>query len=292
MNDLQESALRLAMDGFSVFPLEPLGKQPATLHGFKDATTDLETVSQWWDKLPTANVGVATGQRSQIWVLDADEDAGKNKHGLQDLQTLIEKYGPLPPTRAAITPRLGMHFYFSYEAERPINNSVSKLARGLDSRGDGGYVAAPASERADGAYLWVSDDPIAVAPAWLTEMLCKPKTNSATPPKRVPLTGTNVDLALQCLQRLSPSRADNYQQWVEVGMSLFGLGYAGLQLWDDWSRKSGKYQTGACEQKWKSFALMGLGLGSLVHWAEEDSPRPIRKTARKPWDYADIIAHG
>ena len=41
-------------------------------HGFKDATTDLETIWEWWDQYPLANIIVPTGSRSGIWVLDVD----------------------------------------------------------------------------------------------------------------------------------------------------------------------------------------------------------------------------
>lgn len=79
--------------------------------------------------------------------------------------------------------------------------------------------------------------------------------------------------AAENLKRLHPGRADNYQEWVNVGMALSALGDAGLPLWEDWSQQSGKYQPGVCAAKWKGFTPGGgLGLGSLSHWADEDDP--------------------
>ncbi len=75
------------------------------------------------------------------------------------------------------------------------------------------------------------------------------------------------------LKRLRPGRADDYEEWVNVGMALSGLGAAGLGMWEDWSRQSSKYTPGECVKKWPSFIPGdGLGLGSLSHWADEDDP--------------------
>ena len=43
--------------GWPVFPCEPGAKHPfAGSHGFKDASTDLETVGRWWDIGTDANI--------------------------------------------------------------------------------------------------------------------------------------------------------------------------------------------------------------------------------------------
>lgn len=79
------------------------------------------------------------------------------------------------------------------------------------------------------------------------------------------------------LKRLRPGRADDYQEWVNVGMALCSLGAAGLGLWEDWSQQSSKYRLGECSKKWPGFTPGdGLGLGSLAHWADEDDPNGRR----------------
>ena len=88
--------------------------------------------------------------------------------------------------------------------------------------------------------------------------------------------------AIKCLDMLSGWRCDDYAAedgaWLGVGMALFALGDIGLGLWRDWSRGSNKYVEGECEYKWKTFKSGGIGLGSLFHWAKEDSPSRYQDT--------------
>ncbi|HBR20533.1 MAG TPA: hypothetical protein DD726_10025 [Phycisphaerales bacterium] len=77
-------------------------------------------------------------------------------------------------------------------------------------------------------------------------------------------------IAERCLKSLRLSRADDYQQWLEVGMALRSAG-CDVSIWDVWSRQSSKYQENVCQIKWNSFNGDGkLTVASLVHWAKED----------------------
>ena len=53
-------ALAYARHGWPVFPCQPDSKEPATRHGFLDATTDPDRIRRWWDRQPAANVAIAT----------------------------------------------------------------------------------------------------------------------------------------------------------------------------------------------------------------------------------------
>ena len=84
--------------------------------------------------------------------------------------------------------------------------------------------------------------------------------------------GTDAVTAERCLKSLKSSRADDYQQWLEVGMALHSAG-CDVSVWDMWSRQSSKYQEDVCQSKWNSFNGDGkLTIASLVHWAKEDDP--------------------
>lgn len=115
---------------------------------------------------------------------------------------------------------------------------------------------------------WNGVSMIAPAPEGLYSALraaagsARPNGPAAPPPD-------DASLAADALRHLNGAFVDDYQRWLEVGMSLFSLGPIGLGLWDDWSKGSPKYSTGTCETKWKSFRPEGRALGSLFRWATE-----------------------
>jgi hypothetical protein len=90
----------------------------------------------------------------------------------------------------------------------------------------------------------------------------------------------DIAQAIKNLDRLSRSRADDYNDWLAVGMALTPLAATGLQLWDDWSSKSEKYVQGECDTKWKTFNLDPHGLAKLGAWANADDPQVRLPTLR------------
>jgi hypothetical protein len=172
-NALLAAALDYAGRGWPVFPLAPGTKKPPKgfTGGFHNATCDATTIRQWWDAIPRANVGIATGASSGLVILDVD-----GEHGAESLTALEAEHGRLPDTVEAISGSGGRHLYFQYPGEH-IPCSQSKLAPGLDIKADGGYVVSPPSRHPDGGeYVWeVSGHPdettLAPLPSWLVERL-------------------------------------------------------------------------------------------------------------------------
>jgi hypothetical protein len=148
-----------------VFPCEPGGKVPLTYSGFWDATTDARRIKAWWGRWPHANVGVPTGERSGLLVLDVDP----RDRGPESLTALERTNGPLPETAKARTGGGGVHVFFRCPAGKAVRNSAGRLGPGLDVRGEGGYVVVPPS-RTQSAYEWL-DRPTPAAPTWLLECL-------------------------------------------------------------------------------------------------------------------------
>jgi hypothetical protein len=180
-----KAALAYARRGAPVFPCKPGGKKPLTYNGFYDATTDLRRITTWWSRWPGANIGIPTGERSGLLVLDVDLDAG----GSESLVRLERVNGPLPETAKARTGGGGIHVFFRYPAGETVRNSTGKLGPGLDIRGEGGYVVVPPS-RTEGMYEWLVKAPLA-QPVWLLGCLKEhssghgeqagPPTSAATP---------------------------------------------------------------------------------------------------------------
>ena len=79
------------------------------------------------------------------------------------------------------------------------------------------------------------------------------------------------ELAIAALGGLLPLRAETYQDWLLVGMALHAADAGLLDAWDRWSQQSPKYVDGCCPSKWQSFNGSAVGLGSLIHWAKNDT---------------------
>ncbi len=171
MTSLLPAALEYAKRGWRVLPLA--GKIPTLKDWTNKASANAEQIQDWWTQQPTANVGIATGTLSQLFVLDVDPDKG----GDDSLRKLEARYGPLPVTIEVITGGGGHHYYFQHPGVS-LGNSAGKLGPGLDIRTDGGQVVAPPSVHPDTGrtYEWEGahhpdDIPPAPAPAWLINLL-------------------------------------------------------------------------------------------------------------------------
>lgn len=157
-----------------VFPCDPATKRPLTDHGFKDASTDPAQIEQWWRKTPNAMIGVPTGSASHIVVLDLDFDPDTRLDGRKAIDGL-----ELPQTMAVRTPRGGFHYYYDWLDGVEIRNSAGEIGKGVDVRGEGGYVIVPPSVNATGkTYQWVGGTELVQPPGWFVE---KAKKKEAPP---------------------------------------------------------------------------------------------------------------
>jgi Bifunctional DNA primase/polymerase, N-terminal/Primase C terminal 1 (PriCT-1) len=179
---LLDTALALIRKKIAVFPCQPQGKVPACGRGVLDATKDRKIVSHFWSLNPAYNIGVACGAVSGIFVVDID---GLDAEA--ELAKLEAKHGSLPATVESITSR-GRHVWFRLPTDVDVRNSASKIAPGIDVRGDGGYCISPPSTHPSGKpYAWSVDSANAFAepPAWLIEKIVGGNGNGheATPPE-------------------------------------------------------------------------------------------------------------
>jgi len=138
---LLDAAVQYAEWGWPVFPLKPRSKQPATRHGFHDATTDPIRIAAWWTTHPDCNIGLPTGHAFDVIDIDAPD-------GMHSYLSIINKEdqrtgrGQIPECHGQVaTSSGGMHLYI-----KPTGKGNSAGIRpGIDYRGIGGYVVAPPS---------------------------------------------------------------------------------------------------------------------------------------------------
>jgi hypothetical protein len=88
------------------------------------------------------------------------------------------------------------------------------------------------------------------------------------------------DVFLQGLLRLLPHAfADDYDTWIKVGLALKHAG-APYELYREFSKRSSKFDDGACERKWESFRHArnsAIGVGTLCMWAKTADPLAYEK---------------
>ncbi len=65
-------ALKYAKYGWHVFPVTQSKTPFPNTNGCKDATTNETEIRNFWNKFPDANIAIATGRKSGIFVLDVD----------------------------------------------------------------------------------------------------------------------------------------------------------------------------------------------------------------------------
>lgn len=170
---------------FKVFPVS-MDKQPLINDWQAQATTDPTQIERWNNEWRNRYVyhGVPTGSANNILVLDLDiKDDRNGIKTLQDLGLVI------PHTMWQRSQSGGYHYLFRYPKDgKKYGNKANLFSKnfpkdaqgkayktGIDTRGEGGYIAWYGNE---------SKDPIAEAPQWLLDAyaaLPAPSEVHATP---------------------------------------------------------------------------------------------------------------
>ena len=96
---------------------------------------------------------------------------------------------------------------------------------------------------------------------------------------------SDVATARAALAALSPSRADDRDDWLSVGMCLHSVGDELQPDWKAWSQRSEKYRPRDCRKQWRSFKRGrpgDRGLGTLIEMADTDSPGWWQRLPERP----------
>ncbi len=143
---LAQEAVRIARKGTKIFPcVNRLGheshKKPMVKGGFTKASNDPHQVMTWWSKWPDALIGMPTGSAMGCTVVDVDCGKENEEGEAADLWWQEHKHEFTGATIVQ-TQSGGLHVYCRYNGER---NTQGGIAKGVDRRGEGGYVIIPPS---------------------------------------------------------------------------------------------------------------------------------------------------
>lgn len=129
--------LACAARGWYIFPLGD-GKTPLLgSRGLLDATTDPDKLTSWHTERPGRNWGLACGP-SNLLVVDLDRHKA-DSDGIAAWEKLGVECSPILEVE---TPSGGRHLYF----KGPGPSTAGRIAPGIDTRGNGGYVLLPGSQ--------------------------------------------------------------------------------------------------------------------------------------------------
>lgn len=165
-----DAALAYAAGGFHVFPVAERSKRPHECvndGGYHRATTDTDQIRAWWNRYPTANVGIACEESGIVAV---DIDGWEGKDGEAAWNRLIADHGDVPSTVAALSGS-GQGRHLLYTAPDDFRPSGA-LAPGIDLKFRGYILAEPSIHPSGGVYRWADgaspgEIDLAPAPSWL-----------------------------------------------------------------------------------------------------------------------------
>jgi P4 family phage/plasmid primase-like protien len=93
----------------------------------------------------------------------------------------------------------------------------------------------------------------------------------------------NIEDAKKFMPLLSQSRSEAYDEWRQIGAVLYNIGKGGkeaFEMWDEFSQRTsvdGQYDQEKLMDSWEKMKENNYTLGSLRHYAREDSPEEYSK---------------
>lgn len=136
MNDIREAALAYANNGHYILPLKPKGKTPLIKDWPNKASNNPEQIQEWWVQTPDANIGLLTGKKNGLFVIDVDGEYPAH----------------FPPLDGAVNVKTGrgFHYYYKYPEGEEVPSRIKLEGEAVDVRSDNAYVVAPPSMHESG----------------------------------------------------------------------------------------------------------------------------------------------
>lgn len=95
--------------------------------------------------------------------------------------------------------------------------------------------------------------------------------------------------ARELMKLISSSRADNFDDWLDIGWVLYNIGDGtedALDMWIEFSAKTSKknFTETSCVYQWERMEKRNRTIGSLYHYAKIDSPGEYKKIQKNDND--------
>lgn len=216
-------------------------------HGMNEATTNPETINEWWTTDPEAGIGLHL-KKSNLMAVDIDPRHG----GDLTIEQIESKHGAITSDVVQQTQGGGWHRVFSYNGL----DDLKDLGGGVDIKHNG-YIVLEPSHGGQGSYSWqeFESDPLeGIKPSPMPDNLLnlirklvdeKPKATREDQAMTAELF-TDIESALVFIP------ADSYTVWANYALALYQFGEDGFLLWDKWSQSSEKYDAHEAQKKWRA----------------------------------------
>lgn len=159
--DVLEQAVAQIEQGFAAFALQANGKKPITPNGFKNATRNTDWIRTQLQAPAAGNYGIIWPEDApdRVLALDLDNGSdGREEPWQARITRLMATIGPLPPTKATVTPSGGRHAFYRWPADVPIPAGDELF--GFTVRWPGrGYLVGPGSS-IDGVHYLEGPTPV------------------------------------------------------------------------------------------------------------------------------------
>lgn len=225
MTALKQAAIKLAEDGFWVFPCRAGTKIPA-IKGYLEKKMTVEDVERWWDKHPNDNIGMCP-ETNGLVVLDLDLYKPECNWDKVREKTMM--------VRSASG---GEHHYFEDAGHRFPGKFGGYEAVDIKHRG---VVVLPPSRFENGEYEWGNEEPAAELPKWFptkVQVDVDPMAAALLAAKRGSDDGKLIEVV-----RAAPNQIEDREAWLAIGHALH-FEYCGTaheerarQAWIDWCRR-------------------------------------------------------
>jgi len=273
---------QFAESGNRVFSLESIDGIYCGCGNTKCTATGKHPVSANWQNTPEWDEDQIDGLNAMIehlgrgfgvlcnnlLVVDVDAKNG----GIESYARLLERFPDVASAGLIVETGSGggsKHLYFSLPADIHTIQSSPEFP-GIDFKHTG-FVVGPGSPHKSGKKYNVLSgnvDEIDKAPEGLVAFLKRPER------RHVEFEGSSTDISDNSLRSMLGCLTcyDEYSDWVKIGMAIHDATQGnGVAIWDEWSKRSSKYNPESIDIRWHSFGKSSnpVTVGTLIKLAKD-----------------------